>query len=246
MGMDKKIASILILILLFCCVSVYAKNESRTFRDVKKQAKIIWQDHRVSFYCSCPYDTQLRVDHSACGYKPQDMKRANRIEWEHLVPVSWFSQQRPCWKQTMCKTQKGKAYSGRNCCEKVDAEFRLMYTDLHNLVPAVGEVNKARQYFRFVASTDDAVVRNYNGCNIQINELQKKVVPADSVKGMIARAHLYMQKTYDFKLSRQQNKLFLYWHKQYPPTEWERIWNQRVMAIQGTDNSYISQYDFSH
>jgi len=218
----------------------FSQEEYRTFREVKKQAKIIWQDHRISFYCGCDYDKQLFVSHSSCGYRPQDTKRANRIEWEHLVPVSWFGHQRPCWKQKICRSKKGELYNGRNCCEKVDDEFRMMYTDLHNLVPVIGEVNKARQYFRFAEMPDN--LSNYHGCEIKIDETLKKVEPKAHLKGAIARAYLYMQKTYDFKLNQQQNKLFRLWNKQHPPDEWERIWNQRIKQAQGTDNTFISDF----
>ncbi len=240
----KKYVFILMVVVSFLNAQIFAfsQQDNRTFRAVKKQAKIIWQDHRISFYCDCTYDAQLTVSHSSCGYQPQDMKRANRIEWEHLVPVSWFGHQRPCWKQAICQSKKGKPYSGRNCCEKVDDEFRMMYTDLHNLVPVIGEVNKARQYFRFAEMPDN--LSNYNGCEIKISEALKKVEPKTRLKGMIARAYLYMQKTYDFKLNKQQNKLFHRWNQKNPPDEWEQTWNQRIMDIQGTDNTFISAFEY--
>ena len=233
----------LIIVILFCSFKVVSAATIKidNFYDVKKQAKIIWQDHRITFYCGCSFDKHLNVNHASCGYAPQDMKRAKRVEWEHIVPVSWFGAQRPCWRDALCKHKNAKSYSGRNCCEKIDPEFRKMYYDLHNLVPAIGEVNKARQNYRFVElNVRDKI---YNGCELYINDDLRIVVPKDELKGMIARAYLYMAKTYPFKLNKNSQKLFITWHKQYPPSAWEIEWNKRVKAVQGTDNVYISAFE---
>lgn len=234
--MNKKIIFCLLVSCLICITKVYAQPER--FYDVKRKAKIIWQDHRLSFYCNCHFDKHLNVNFSSCDYQPIDLKRAKRIEWEHIVPVSWFGHQRLCWRQPICRSRKGKAYQGRNCCERVDAEFREMYHDLHNLVPAVGEINKARKHYRFV---DGALKdNNRNGCAILIDDKARIVVPSDHTKGIIARAHLYMAQKYDIRLSHSQKKQYERWHKQYPPSKWEKTWNERIKEVQGTDNWFIS------
>lgn len=238
--LNKKLSLSFILFLVlstFCCA---IQAQAQTYKEVRKQAQLIWKDHRITFYCGCSFDKQLRVNHSSCGYHPKDAMRAKRVEWEHIVPVSWFSRQRPCWREPLCQNNKGKAYKGRHCCEKIDLEFRKMYFDLHNLVPAIGEVNKARSNFRFVDL--HLKTKNFQGCELHIDDKQRIVVPKDELKGMIARAHLYMAKQYKFKLSWSQRLQFKKWHKKYPPTDWEIEWNKRVKAIQGTDNTFISHY----
>ena len=235
------ILSIILFVALLTPSSGYSLDgQAQTFREVKQQAKAIWQDHRITFYCGCTFNKQMSVNHASCGYQPLDRQRAKRVEWEHLVPVSWFGHQRPCWREPLCKNKKGKYYYGRDCCEKIDPEFRKMYFDLHNLVPAIGEVNKARQNYRFV---DLHLQKKYfQGCELYINDDLRIVVPKDKLKGVIARAHLYMAKQYGFKLSRAQRTLFKKWHRQYPPSNWEKQWNQRVRIVQGTDNTYISRF----
>ncbi len=163
------------------------------------------------------------------------------MEWEHLVPASWFGRQRECWREPLCKKKNGHTFKGRKCCEKIDAEFRRMYTDLHNIVPTIGEVNQSRNDYRFgelyLPNTEPQY--NCHGCHIIINHKDRVVEPRDEVKGVVARAHLYMAKTYQFKLSKNQEKMFKRWNMTYPPSEWEVRWNAKIKEIQGNDNTYI-------
>lgn len=64
--------------------------------------------------------------------------RATRIEWEHIVPAWVMGHQRQCW-------QKG----GRKSCTDTDPVFREMEADLHNLAPAIGEVNGDRSNYLY-------------------------------------------------------------------------------------------------
>ena len=219
---------------------LWAKSSTRTFRETKQLARQIWQDHRQSFYCDCKYDRSQQVNFSSCHYHPQDLKRAKRIEWEHLVPVSWFARQRACWQQPLCTSTQGQIFSGRHCCEKIDAEFREMYVDLHNLVPAIGEVNKARANYRFVDNDEMNIPVPFNGCELTIDEAGRKVLPRLAIRGMIARAHLYMNQKYAVFLSQKQYTLMSSWNRSYPPSPWEIEWNRRIKAIDGSDNPFIS------
>lgn len=196
----------------------------------------MWQNNRQSFYCGCEFDESLEVNYASCGYMPVNEERAHRIEWEHLVPVSWFGHRRPCWQYA-----KKNGLNPRTHCEKHDKIFKKMHNDLHNLVPAVGEINQARGAYGF------GLVENphpFNGCNIAIDCKNKKVEPKDSIKGVIARAHLYMEKQYgrkQFKLSHAQRKQYKIWDLCFPPLEWEKQWNANIFPIQKTDNKWISQ-----
>lgn len=233
----------LFLIILF--VAPPGKTEgSISFQETKSIARKIWSFHRETVYCGCRFDKHLKVDTQSCGYFPQNVQRGERVEWEHIVPVSWFGHQRLCWREKTCVNKKGQKTKGRQCCEKVDPEFRKMYTDLHNLIPVIGEVNAARRNYRFVEAQIDHA--NYNGCKIAIDNDRRSVSPRESTKGLIARAHLYMSENYNFKLSAQQHKLFSHWDQRYPPSEWEIMWNALIQAEQGTDNLYISHYGRVH
>ena len=60
--------------------------------------------------------------------------------------------------------------------------------------------------------------------------------------GDIARTMFYMEKTYGFRLSDQQRKLFTAWHRQDPPDAWERERNRRIAKIQGRENTFIQGF----
>jgi deoxyribonuclease-1 len=70
------------------------------------------------------------------------------LEWEHVVPASRLGGDRTCWQEREpfpeCIRDNGSLRSGRECCRKVDPEFRAMEAELHNLVPSVGELNEDR------------------------------------------------------------------------------------------------------
>src|SRR5579863_5307892 len=92
------------------------------FTEAKKLAKQLFAEHRFTFYCDCPFDKQGKVDIKACGYQIQkDKRRAKRLEWEHLVPVSLIANHLPCWRGQGCREQsqgkgKGECLKGRRCC----------------------------------------------------------------------------------------------------------------------------------
>lgn len=232
---------------IFICIllqpSIAVCLHPRNFQEAKRLARIIWDDHRISVYCGCDYDKQLIVDFKSCGYQPKNYKRANRIEWEHIVPASWYGRQRICWQEPICTKKNGKSFKGRKCCEQIDPEFRKFYTDLHNLVPIIGEVNAARKDYRFGEFYPEGKQRfQYHGCEIYISDHYRTVEPSSDVKGLIARAHLYVSDTYGLKLSKNQLQMFDRWNRCYPPSNWEVTWNEKIRKIQGNDNPYISEH----
>jgi len=114
-----------------------------------------------------------------------------------------------------------------------------MLNDLHNLVPAIGEVNKARSYYAFGLVNPKT---RFHGCELSIDIPSKTVEPQDDIKGTIARAYLYMFKSYGPKqlpLSPVQYEQFQDWHHRFPPSEWEKTWEKRVFKIRGTHNTLI-------
>ncbi|MFK5950934.1 MAG: endonuclease [Methylococcales bacterium] len=153
------------------------------------------------------------------------INRASRIEWEHVMPAHHFGHQRQCW-------QKG----GRKACRK-DPVFKKMEADLHNLVPAIGEVNGDRSNYKFgMLEGED---RKYGRCDIEINFKAKRVEPHPGIRGDIARIYFYMADEYQLKLSRTQTQLLNAWSKADPVDNWERLKNKRVKAIQGKGNPYV-------
>ena len=216
------------LLLLLSSVSWAAPTN---FDQAKKLAQRIHAPEAKSFYCGCDIRWQGKKgipDLSGCGYQVRkNGPRANRIEWEHVMPAHHFGHQRQCWQQ-----------GGRKNCVKTDEVFRLMEADLYNLVPAIGEVNGDRSNFRFgvLPSTE----LKHGACPVKVDFKQKVFEPAPNVRGDIARIYFYMADKYNLNLSRAQQQLFIAWHKQDPVTAQERELNQRTQQHMGHDNPFVS------
>lgn len=239
-----------ILIILFLFLPCFSFGSEITiphnindFSSAKKLMKKVYTGHQISFYCGCSYDYKIIggkektvVEATSCGYIPRkNDERGQYIEWEHVVPAHAFGNTRECWRTEICENGKGKKFKGRKCCEKIDPVFRAMEADLHNLRPAVGELNADRSNYQYGIIFGEE--RAYGDCDFEIKD--KISEPKDDIRGEIARTYFYMENTYDVKISNMRRKLFEIWDKQYPPSEWEKERNERIFLIQGNKNSFI-------
>ncbi|USE36613.1 endonuclease [Endozoicomonas sp. SCSIO W0465] len=210
-----------------CLYAIPPKN----FSSAKREAAKIYDKNLISFYCGCPIKKEgnkLVPDLQACGYSIRKQEtRANRIEWEHVVPAWAFGHQLQCWQQ-----------GGRKNCSRNSPEFRAMEADLHNLVPAIGEVNGDRSNYRFGILTNPPDY--YGHCDFHVDFKARVAQPPESQRGSIARIYLYMADKYKFKLSDKERKLFDAWNRMYPVTSWESERNQKISEIQGWGNPYIN------
>ncbi len=178
----------------------------------------------------------------ACSLEARSNERcSDRIEWEHVVPASWFGRERSCWTEGpgLCVKSDGTPFKSRKCCAKrgVDPAFMAAYTDPHNLFPAGGEVNGDRSAHSFGAVEGET--REYGACDFEVGGRPKVSEPADGVRGEIARAMLYMADRYGVKVRMAQAKL-LKWHESDPVAAWERERERRIGATMGLRNSYIA------
>ena len=210
----------------------------KSFSKAKKLAAKIYADHRTTFYCDCKYSKKKKVKPSSCGLVARkNKKRASRIEWEHVVPAHAFGHTRRCWREKICTKKNGKTYKGRRCCSKTDPIFKAMEADLHNLVPAVGELNgdRGNRSFSMVQSEP----RVYGKCDFEIDYDTDKVEPMPSIRGNIARTYFYFEKTYTLPISKKQRKLFNVWNNADPVDPWERSRNFMIKKIQGNGNPFV-------
>lgn len=216
-------------------------NTPGSFSTAKKMLySKVYKDRAKTFYCGCDYDSRRRINLASCQVHPrQDTKRAARVEAEHIVPASWFGHHRQCWNEPICTDSKGKAYKGRRCCEDSDPVFETAHNDLHNLMPAVGEVNGDRKNYRFGMITGEK--REYGQCDFEVDSRLRRAEPPPEVRGDIARVSFYMEKMYGVALSDQQRQLFTAWSKQDPVDAWERERNQRIEKIQGNRNPFVDE-----
>ena len=149
--------------------------------------------------------------------------RAERIEWEHIVPAEQFGRQ-----LKECRNTSGN-FIGRALCRQVSPKFRKMEADPINLVPAIGEINADRSNFEFDSKNPNKKSK-YRKCGVHIDKNSKKIQVPDRIKGQVARAYLHMEKEYGMELSNQDKKLFEAWDKKFPMTAREKMIRNRKMA----------------
>jgi deoxyribonuclease-1 len=231
----KKLLSVLILAL--SVVPPAFSNPPSTFSEAKVIAKQkIYLDQANSamgeLYCGCKWTwvgkSGGRIDAESCGYQTRKQQsRAERTEWEHIVPAWTFGNQRQCWKN-----------GGREHCVDDDPVFRAMEADLFNLYPSVGEVNGDRSNFNYGMAS--GVAPQYGQCKTRVDFNQKAAEPRDEVKGLVARTTFYMFDRYNLSMSRQQQQLLMAWDKQYPVSSWEKERDTRIAAIMGHSNPFVT------
>lgn len=254
--MKNKLFLFLFLILSISLTSVcFAKNKTisnkpMTFSEAKRHLTKIYVQYinpnslypeaGQTFYCHCPIQKikktgKKKANYSlipnlkSCNYKAGKFKkRAQVIEWEHIMPASWKGKNMNCWKK-----------GGRKNCQG-DPIFVKFEGDMHNLVPAIGEINAIRGQLRYDISTHKTI-SPYGQCNFIVNQTTKSVTPDEHTRGFIARTFLYMSEKHNVELSKSDLKLMQKWNKQYAPTQWECVRNEKISAITNVDNHYITK-----
>ena len=231
----KKLLSVVALTL--SVITCAFASPPSTFSEAKVIAKQkIYLDQANSsmgeLYCGCKWTwvgkSGGRIDAESCGLKARKQEnRAERTEWEHIVPAWTFGNQRQCWKN-----------GGREHCVDDDPVFRAMEADLFNLYPSVGEVNGDRSNFNYGMAT--GVAPQYGQCKTRVDFDQRAAEPRDEVKGLVARTTFYMFDRYKLSMSRQQQQLLMAWDKQYPVSSWEKERDRRIAAIMGHSNPFVT------
>ena len=204
-----------------------------------EQAKVELRTHvyhdredEGDFYCGCQFDcvglSGGIVDLESCGYQVRAQPvRAKRIEWEHILPASSIGQARQCWQD-----------GGRQNCNRTDPAFNMMEADMHNLTPAIGEVNADRSNYRFSELSGEST--KHGSCDFRVSFTQRVAQPRNEIKGLIARTYFYMHDRYDLSMSDAQQRLMMAWHRQYPVSDWELEREQRIVARMGHGNPFLS------
>ncbi len=213
-------------ILLFCCFGVTLAAPPESFEQAKKQAREVYKDHQTTFYCGCSYTQNGKKGTpilESCGYEsPKNSSIAKEIWWEHVVPSSKLG-------------------------DESNSDIKLRRSNLHNLVPAIGEVNNGRSNYPFTNFSEGSdckkEARNYGACEIKISSECDSVEPPTHTRGAIARIYLYMWEKYQFRLDKEQKDMFNDWNETYPVTEWE-CERDRLIAraqYQGEHNSKVKE-----
>ena len=202
---------------------------AQSFFGSKKKLSKIYANFPETFYCSCPMyfeKGKLFPDLKTCNYEfRKQLKRASRIEWEHVVPASRLGKKLPCWKN-----------GGRKNCRK-DSFFKKMEADMHNLVPSVGEINGDRSNYQFgVIPGEDRI---YGYCDFEIDFKERLAEPKASIRGNIARRYLYFAQIYSIPLTANEKKLFNKWNEIDPVDKKECQIHSIVAIAQSNENPFV-------
>ena len=196
-----------------------------------------------TLYCNCSFDPDRKLaGDENCSFSPRDPNdrdRQYKVHWEHVVPASRLGGDRPCWSDG-CQRSSGVLYGGRSCCRKLDPIFRAMEADLHNLRPAIGEINRHRQNYNFGDIPGER--REYGACDMEISSETDLAEPPESARGIIARSYLYMNAVYGIRLSDSEKDRYLGWHRKYPPGPAEFARDRMIRKLQGNSNPFLYGY----
>lgn len=210
-----------------------------SFSRSKKELLELHHDHAKTFYCGCSYAQDKQINLASCGYKVRkSQKRAERVEYEHVMPASLFGRKLDAWiKGHPDCVRSGRPYKGRACAERTSKLFKLMQADMYNLQPAIGEVNGDR------SDADVAMLegepRAYGRCDFEVRD--GLVEPGAQVQGDVARTYFYMEWAYPGLelISAEQRAMLERWSAQDPVDDWERERARRIQKIQGNANPFI-------
>ncbi len=218
--------------------SVASTSGPQSFSAAKNRLVSIYQEldkpapgKLSTIYCGCNFHFEgkkIVPDLVGCGYEVRregQRNRAERIEWEHVMPAYDFGRQMKCWQE-----------GGRKNCGKDDT-FKRMEADMHNLYPAIGEVNGDRSNFGF--SDWNGRSTNYGRCEMVIDFKDKKAQPPQRSRGQIARSYLYMEQQYNIRLSSADKRLYEAWNRMHPVDRAECQRHARVSKAQGRPNPFI-------
>jgi deoxyribonuclease I len=232
-------------------LSPVAAEPPKSFAQAKRFLADLHEEigHLTTVYCGCSYTRTTKsggkINKASCNLKTRKNEtRASRVEWEHVVPASWFGQTRVCWQlknkayPTVCTKSNGKSMTGRKCCEKANHWYDLAHNDPNNLFPSSGEVNADRSNYRYgeVPRED----RKYGKCDFEMGGAgaNKVAEPGERVRGTLARAMLYMSQVYGVNVKLPMSKV-LKWHKENPPSAWEIKRAKLIAERTGLKNQWI-------
>jgi deoxyribonuclease-1 len=228
-------------------ISKDGNTRYESFTEVKKiLMNEVYKSHRTTFYCGCQFSNAGKV---RC--KTGKGARATRIEWEHVVPASRFGQTFSSWKSTTSLTCsipsfirklfsiKCEKRNGRENARRESKAYRLMESDMYNLVPAIGFVNQKRSNYPYKIIPGEK--REFGNCDFEVSG--RAAEPAPHIRGDIARTYFYMNAVYPGRniLSKDEEKEFKAWDKEDPADTWECERCKKIEGLQGNVNMFVKK-----
>ena len=232
-------------ILCFSASSIATAGGNQTINSYSHARTLLYEVFKLTegktLYCNCLHTNRV-INASSCGYIPSsNNERAKRTEVEHMVPASAFGRSFAEWQNPQrfpkCRRSNGKRKSGRDCA-RTNLEFRRMEADMYNLWLSIGELNAHRANFKIGIIPGEP--RNYGSCDFEVANQQ--VEPRPEVRGIMARAYLYMDTTYPNRgviANESLRSLLKQWDLQHPITKAEHKWASEIQRIQGNCNPFV-------
>lgn len=154
-----------------------------------------------------------------------ESERGKGFNIEHVMPMAWVVKTLDC--------------GSRKLCRKSSPRFNEIESDLHNLFPTRTLLNDARSAYAFGMVEGES--RHYGDCDFEIDHQRQVVEPAPGIRGEIARAMLYMERSYGIEIFEAQRRLLRQWANDDPVSAEERRRNDRIEALQGRRNLLIDE-----
>jgi deoxyribonuclease-1 len=193
-----------------------------------------------TLYCDMPFNIKKVIFVPDSVTTPSYTKILNQVHFEHVVPISNIGRTYSEWRNghPECVDSKGKRFKGRTCAGKVNAEYRLVESDLYNLFPASGAVNMLRSNYDYTMLPNNIKTMTFGSCKMKI--ANRKAEPPVNSRGRISRASLYMSDSYSkYRISSQQRQLFNAWNKMHPVSQQECLIAKTIEKIQGNGNLFV-------
>ena len=232
MKTKELLSTIVTLVLLAVSGSTFAGSTG--WRNAKNLADdMVYYDHRHTFYCGCIVTTDSDNDGSGsvslveCGYKKQKVHSdvAELIQWEHIVPASLMPVRLfDCWRN-----------GDRARCERSDSLAKAMLFDLHNLAPAIGQVNQLRSNDRYADLPKGS--SDFGECEVE--DVRGSFEPPDCRKGDVARVWFYMAERYGVVIPPEEQLMFEVWSAKDPVSPWEAERERRIADVSGVSNRFV-------
>ncbi len=223
-------------VLGFCLLTSVSWSQNTSianYSQARTQMRALYAQGGTSFYCQCRFKN-TQPDLRSCGLSAYaNKKRAQRIEWEHIVPAARFGRALPAWRtgDASCISRSGKSYKGRKCAQKNSPAFNFMEADLYNLAPAVGILNAARGSAQM--REIDGEAHKFPPCDFERDH--SYVEPRPAIRGDIARTYFYMADSYPdhIRLTADEKHLFTRWSEADPVDQKECAHVRDIARLQG-------------
>lgn len=117
-----------------------------------------------------------------------------------------------------------------------------MEGDLHNLLPAVGELNADRSDRPYGEVAGEP--REYGACDFEVDRGAGRggvTEPPAAVRGDVARIWLYAVDVWGLVLTPEEATTFRAWSAEDPVDSWELERDRRIEAAQGNRNHHVAR-----